>query len=183
MLHKPDLKENLFFLFSGMVISVPFPFLVENVTAYFFSTRLPPTIADIILVALIAPVFEEFAKAYPLFYRHSETERSLFKMGLLTGLGFGIAEMLFYVIGAGVPILARLPALIFHATNTSIVGYGVAKKKDFAFYSIAVGLHFLNNISAMFGMAWVFIGIPATLASYFLSIYLYNKTTERVKSF
>lgn len=84
-LHKPSKKEYIFFLATGIVISIPF--------AAFFEALFPSTaLASLLLIVVGAPFIEELAKVFPLFYRHGETERSIVTLGLLIGLGFGIAE-------------------------------------------------------------------------------------------
>jgi RsiW-degrading membrane proteinase PrsW (M82 family) len=87
--HRPDINELLFFLLSGVLISIPFTIFFEEFADQ-FCFLLPVFPAELCSVALIAPFIEEFAKAYPLFYRHGETQRSIIHLGLLTGLGFVI---------------------------------------------------------------------------------------------
>lgn len=120
-LHKPDANEKLFFMVSGMVMSIPFSIFSEFISDYFLKSISSGFTAMLLGAIIIAPFLEEFAKGYPLFYRHGETERSIFSLGFYTGLGFGIVEFFFYTIGFGAPIAVRLPAVLFHATNTSIV--------------------------------------------------------------
>lgn len=179
-IHHPDFKEKMFFLVSGMIISVPFTLFVETISDQLLSKNLPQIISVAILVAIVAPIFEEFGKAYPLFYRHSETERSIMTLGFLTGLGFGIVEFIFYVFGAGASAASRLTALLFHATNTSIVAFGIAKKRTFSYYLIAVSLHFLNNFSASQESLWLRIGAPAVAISYGLAFILWLSAKEKV---
>jgi hypothetical protein len=88
------------------------------------------------------------AKVFPLFYRHGETERSYVVLGLLIGLGFGISEFVLYVGVLGVPFVARIPGIIFHASSASITAYGIAKKNPLPYYLIAVALHVGNNFFA-----------------------------------
>ena len=129
--------------------------------------------------ALFTPFIEEFSKVYPLFYRHGETEKSIFILGFLTGLGFGITEFLLYVFVQGAPVLVRLPAIFFHASSTSIVGYGIATKRPMSFFLIAVALHLLNNFFAstdFFGLTGV---LAITIITYFLSWNLYHKTSDK----
>lgn len=176
--HRPDLKEKIFFLISGVIVSVP-------LTLFFgtFAERLcfvlPVFYATVCAVVIFTPFIEEFAKAFPLFYRHGETERSIFILGFLVGLGFGISEFLVYVIALGAPVIIRIPGILFHAASASIIAYGIAKKKPIFYYLIAVGLHFLNNFSALFDTG--FIGfIIANSATYYLSFVLYKKTSEKI---
>jgi RsiW-degrading membrane proteinase PrsW (M82 family) len=132
---------------------------------------------------------EEFAKAFPLLYRHGETERSVFTLGLLVGLGFGFVEFLIYVFVFGVPFVFRLAGVLFHGASTSITAYGIATKRGLTFYLIAVGLHFSNNFSAfvqfsvdpaaLFG-PWSLGGQVVMFVALYLSYRLYNKTSEKI---
>jgi len=178
-IHKPNINEYLFFLLSGVVISIPFTIFYESFADQ-FCYLLPVFTAQICSIAIIAPFIEEFAKAYPLFYRHGETQRSIFQLGFLTGFGFGLTEFFIYVTVLNASVLIRIPALFFHAASTSIVAYGIATKKPMLFYLIAVALHFFNNFFAIMGDIW-YIGGPLTLfLTYFISYTLYTRTSETV---
>ena len=177
--HRPDLKEKIFFFISGIIISVPFTVFIQNF-ADFFCVRLPIFYSTLCSIAILAPLIEEFAKAYPLFYRHNETERSLFTLGFYVGLGFGFFEFILYVIYLGVPIYFRLPGIFFHAASTSIIAYGIATRRPFRFYLLAVVLHFANNFFAIFGLFWYIGGIGSIVITYFLSLHFYKRTTEKV---
>ncbi len=160
-LHKPSRRELVFFFVSGILVSLPFAFFFENLYPSQFSVAL--------LVIVLAPFIEELAKVFPLFYRHGETERSLVTLGLLTGLGFGIAEFTEYVVFIGVPPIARLPGVIFHASSATITAYGIAKKNPLPYYLLAVGLHIANNLFAYAGD--IYLGTIVELAVLF-SVYL-----------
>jgi RsiW-degrading membrane proteinase PrsW (M82 family) len=184
VLHRPSVVEKFFFFTSGILMSIPFTILAETLSVSFVSISLPELYATILSVAIIGPIIEEFAKAYPMFYRHGETERSIFSLGFLVGLGFGIVEFFLYILVYSAPILLRLPAILFHATNSSITAYGIATKKPLKFYLVAVTLHFLINFSAInfstrFEVFWIVGVVVALLASYTLSWNLYLKTGER----
>ena len=153
-IHKPSNRELAFFFASGILVSIPFASFFENLYPTQFSLAL--------LIIVLAPFIEELAKVFPLFYRHGETERSLVTLGLLMGLGFGIAEFFEYVFFAGAPPLARLPGIIFHASSATVVAYGIAKKKPLPFYMIAVALHVANNLFAFAGD--LFFGVSVELA-------------------
>ncbi|MBE0516016.1 MAG: PrsW family intramembrane metalloprotease [Methanophagales archaeon] len=179
-LHKPDLREKLFFLLSGIIISVPLTLYIGSFTNYLCEvSAISIFYATICTTAIFTPLIEEFAKAYPLFYRHGETERSIFTLGFLVGLGFGLSEFVVYILALGAPIPIRLPGLFFHAASTSITAYGIATHRPVQFYLIAVILHFSNNFSALFGPVWFVGGVGAVAIAYFLSWYLYRKTSER----
>lgn len=185
--HKPDEKEKLFFLISGIIISVPFTLFIGTLTDPLCAI-LPRFFAALCSIALITPFIEEYAKAYPMFYRHGETERSLFSLGFLVGLGFGLSEFVLYILVIGAPIPIRLPGLFFHAASTSITTYGIATKRTIPFYLLAVVLHALNNFSALldaiygdflFIPVWFIGGAAAVILTYFLAWQFYRKTSER----
>jgi len=177
--HRPGIKEKLFFLFSGIVVSAPFPFLVTSLVSYALLRDLPQFWALFLAVAFIGPLVEEFAKAYPLFFRHGETEKSLMTLGFLTGLGFGITEFFFYVLMLHAPIPLRLPGVLFHATNTTIIAYGIAKNKSFPFYLLTVALHFSYNFFVLLGQFWVMGAFIALLGSYFLAWFFSVQAREK----
>ena len=175
--HKPDLKEKLFFLLSGIIVSIPITLLFGTFTRNFLGV-LPSFFASLISIIIFTPFIEEFAKAYPLFYRHGETERSIFILGFLVGLGFGITEFILYVFVLDIPVVVRLPGILFHAASTSIVAYGIAKKQPVRFYLIAVSLHLLNNFSAVIETGDIGV-IVANLAAYYLCLRFYMKSTDQ----
>jgi len=88
--HKPDLGELLFFFTCGAVISVPLSLFIYRYTNLVLA-GLEPLRITLISSIIFAPLIEEFAKAFPLFYRHGETEKSIFTLGFFVGLGFGIS--------------------------------------------------------------------------------------------
>ncbi len=104
-LHKPSNRELAFFFASGILVSIPF--------AAFFESLFPAGLSASFLIVVLAPFIEELAKVFPLFYRHGETERSIVTLGILMGLGFGIAEFFEYVFLIGVPPLSGYRALFF----------------------------------------------------------------------
>ena len=175
--HRPDLKEKLFFLLSGIIVSIPITLLFGTFTRNFLGV-LPSFFASLISIIIFTPFIEEFAKAYPLFYRHGETERSIFILGFLVGLGFGITEFILYVFVLDIPVFVRLPGILFHAASTSIVAYGIAKKQPVRFYLIAVSLHLLNNFSAVIETGDIGV-IVANLGAYYLCLRFYMKSTEQ----
>ena len=174
-LHKPSLKEKLFFFTSGIIVSVPLASFFETL----FASPFAPGIVPVLTIAVLAPTIEEFGKAYPLFYRHGETKKSIMTLGFLVGLGFGIIEFLEYVLILRVPFIARLPGIFFHAASTSIIGYGIANKKPVAFYLVAVALHFSNNIVALYAPYEPLLFIIFAVTVY-LWWYLYQKTPETI---
>ncbi len=172
-LHKPSGKELVFFFISGVVVSIPMAYFFENVTAF---------VPAIVLVSVLAPFIEELAKVFPLFYRHGETEKSIVTLGILVGLGFGISELAEYVFIVHVPLIARIPAVIFHASSAAIVAYGIAKKNPWPFYMISVSLHAVNNFFAAINIsAGVFVELVVVIIAYVLAWSLYHAaSTEKI---
>jgi hypothetical protein len=181
-LHKPKMRELLFFLLSGVLVSVPLTLFISQFSDILV-VSMPPFYATVVSIVVLAPLIEEFSKAYPLFYRHGETERSLFILGFLVGAGFGLAEFVEYVVLFNASVLLRLPGILFHASTTSIVAFGIAKKNITAFYALAVTLHLANNFIAVLGPIGDFGGIIFIIAAYVLSWFLYTRTVERMIPF
>jgi hypothetical protein len=175
--HRPSLQEKLFFLLSGIITSVPLTLFVGTFTDSLCIT-LPIFYAQVCSIAIFTPFVEEFAKAFPLFYRHGETTKSIFSLGFIVGLGFGFTEFFLYVFALDQPILFRLPGIFFHAASTSITAYGIGTNRPWVFYLIAVGLHFIINFAALVSSIWIMIGPAAIAATYYLSWYLYKRTSE-----
>jgi RsiW-degrading membrane proteinase PrsW (M82 family) len=180
-LHKPDADEKLFFFLCGVITSVPLTLFIAQF-ANSFLAGLEVFAATLISTAVFAPFIEEFAKAFPLFYRHGETERSIFDLALFVGLGFGVVELLTYAFLLGVNPLLRLPGLFFHPASTSIVAYGIATKRPLPFYLAAVTLHFTNNFLAVISIidpvAGYFSGI-IVIITVFTSWRLHSRTREK----
>lgn len=174
--HKLGWRERIFFLISGIIVSIPITLFLSALSQSFYSF-LPVIYTQVISIVILAPIIEEFSKAYPLFYRYSLSERSLFILGLLVGLGFGITEFIIYVLFYGAPFYVRLPGLFFHAASTSLVAYGIARNKAMLYYLLAVFLHFGANLSAVIDQ--VIPVLVITFFTYFLSWITYRKTTER----
>jgi RsiW-degrading membrane proteinase PrsW (M82 family) len=178
-LHKPDASEMLFFFLCGVVISIPLTLFIYQYTDALL-VGLSPSIIALISQVFIAPFIEEFSKAYPLFYRHGETQRSIFNLAILVGLGFGIVEMLTYVSVLGTPLVYRLPGLFFHPASTSITAYGIATKRPLPYYLMAVFFHFSNNYFALTSpdplLGSVFVVSLTLLASW----QLHSRTKEKI---
>src|SRR4030042_1950616 len=111
-----SVREMLFFFLCGVVISIPLTLFIYQYSNTLMA-GLVPLIATFIARTIFAPFVEEFAKAYPLFYRHGETERSIFSLALSVGIGFAIVELATYVSALEVPVATRLPGLFFHPTS------------------------------------------------------------------
>lgn len=180
-IHKPDLKEKIFFLLAGLFVSVPFTVFFSNFSNS-LCAFLSVFVAQICSIALFAPFIEEFAKVFPLFYRHGENERSLMTLGILTGLGFGITEFLLYVFVLQAPIIARFPGVVFHAASTGITAYGIIKKKPYRYYLFSVFLHLINNLVAILIIyipSLFIISVLNLVLTFYFSWIFYNKTSDK----
>jgi RsiW-degrading membrane proteinase PrsW (M82 family) len=178
-LHKPDASEMIFFFLCGVVISIPLTLFIYQYTDALLVGLNSFTVA-LISQVLIAPFIEEFSKAYPLFYRHGETQRSIFNLAVLVGLGFGLVEMLTYVSVQGTPLIYRLPGLFFHPASTSLTAYGIATKRPLPFYLMAVFLHFSNNYFALTSPIPLLASFLVVAVTVFASWQLYNRTKEKI---
>jgi len=180
--HKPDIKEKIFFLGSGLLVSVPFTVFFSEFSNS-LCVAMPLLFAQVCSLVIFAPFIEEVAKVFPLFYRHGETERSILDLGILVGLGFGLTEFALYVFTLGAPFIARVPGVIFHASSAGITAYGIAKKKPLPFYLISVALHLANNLLALLSNSLSFLYIPAIVVlvtTYLLAWRLYLRTSETI---
>jgi RsiW-degrading membrane proteinase PrsW (M82 family) len=180
-LHSPSGKEMFFFFASGVIMSVPLTLFIDQFAATLL-VGLNPSLAALVAVAFFVPFIEEFSKAFPLFYRHGETERSIFNLALLVGFGFGLVEFLLYVLVSNVSIIARLPGIIFHPASTSITAYGIATRKTGRYYLIAVALHFVNNFIAVASPFALPLSVTYLIAGFaaLVSWQLYKKTREKI---
>ena len=178
LIHRPSLREKLFFLLSGVIASIPMALFFEPSTT-FLSNFFPKLQAEILSIAVLAPLVEEFAKAYPLFFRHGESQRSLFTLGFLVGLGFGITEFFEYVVILMVSPLVRIPGIFLHAALTSIAVYGIATKRSALFYMIAFVLHSAINFLAIFDLPSLLYAF-VLIATFLFSILLYTRTSEKM---
>ncbi len=177
-LHKPDLEEKLFFLIAGMLASVPLTLFIDQFTSPLLN-GLPAISASLVSAIFFAPFIEEFAKAFPLFYRHGETQRSFLTLGFLVGFGFGVVEFLTYVLALDASIPSRLPAIVLHPIITTITAYGIATKRTALFYLLAVTLHLSFNLSVLFFPLLPNIAALAVLLLAFsLFLRFYNRTKE-----
>jgi len=171
-LHRPSRREFIFFFASGILVSIPI--------ASFFEGFYPTGFSAALLIIILAPFIEEIAKVFPLFFRHGETERSIVTLGLLIGLGFGIAEFVEYVVFVGVPPIARVPGIIFHASSATITAYGIAKKNPLPYYLIATALHIANNFLALLGnvIFGVFAEVLVLITVYLLAWRFYRAASK-----
>jgi RsiW-degrading membrane proteinase PrsW (M82 family) len=179
-IHKPDASEIMFFFLCGVVISVPLTLFIYQYSNILL-VGLDPFIATLIAGTIFAPFIEEFAKAYPLFYRHGETERSIFNLALSVGIGFAIVELITYVSLLNADITYRLPGLFFHPASTSITAYGIAIKRPLPYYLAAVALHFSYNYFVLTSPSFGFLlALFVMILTVFASWQLRRRTKEKI---
>jgi RsiW-degrading membrane proteinase PrsW (M82 family) len=178
-LHKPDASEMVFFFLCGVVISVPLTLFIYQY-ADTLLVGLDPFTATLIARTIFAPFVEEFTKAYPLFYRHGETERSIFNIALSVGMGFAIVELATYVSAVGAPVTDRLPGLFFHPASTSITAYGIATKRPLPYYLVAVFFHFSYNYLVLASSFGFLIALFVMAMTVFTSWQLRSRTKEKI---
>jgi RsiW-degrading membrane proteinase PrsW (M82 family) len=171
-LHKPSQKELIFFFASGILVSIPF--------AYFFESLVPAGFSAALLIVFFAPFIEELAKVFPLFYRHGETERSIVTLGLLIGLGFGVAEFVEYVFLGGAPVIGSISHIIFHSSSATITAFGITKKNPWPYYLLAVALHISINFFGISGdiILGLFAQLLVLIIAYLLAWSYYHKTSK-----
>lgn len=159
----------------------------------------------LILVLLIAPIAEEFAKGLGVFrvrYQINEIEDGLV-YGASSGLGFGATENLLYGgvayvaggLGASLVVIGvrSFSSALLHASATSTFGYGVARRQLIPgaallpFYLLAVFMHGAYNFFASFGElfaatygdAAALFGLGAAIAVALLALGLARSTLTR----
>jgi phosphotransferase system glucose/maltose/N-acetylglucosamine-specific IIC component len=95
------------------------------------------------------------------------------------GLGFGISELVEYVVLLHVPLLIRIPAVIFHASSAAITAFGIAKKNPLPYYLISVALHASNNFFAVVVLPiGAFVELLVLIGSYFLAYHFYRQASK-----
>ncbi len=182
-IHRPKSSEMVFFFACGIIMSIPLT-LVTATLADTLLTGLDTFTATLISTAIFAPFIEEFSKVLPLYYRHGETQRSILNLAIMVGLAFGIVELLEYVLLLGVPVVDRLPGLLFHPSSATVAAYGIATKRPVPFYLLAVALHFSANFLAIVNPFPFF---SASILIVALALYaawtFYGRTKEQVISY
>lgn len=180
-IHRPKTREMIFFFFCGVIMSISMTVFIESLLIPSLN-GLGEFLAQVVSIAVFPGFIEEFSKVFPLYYRHGETQRSILNLAIMVGLGFGIVELLEYVLLYGTPLLFRLPGLIFHPSTTAIAAYGIATKRPLSFYLLAVALHFGANFLAVLATLNPF-PFSASILIVALAVYLawtfYGKTKEK----
>jgi hypothetical protein len=177
-IHRPDLKEKLFFFASGLLVGVPFTVVFLQIIDVIY-LAVPALVAQLGSVGITTPFIEEFAKVFPLFYRHGENERSIMTLGVLAGLGFGLTAFAIDVATLGLTYVSLLPWIFFDAASAGITAFGIAKNKIVSFFLLAVALHAANSFAFFIGDAVFYaLGLVLVGMTVLLSWYFYQRTSE-----
>jgi len=166
--------------FFGAVVSVGLALLGElvligllqqNVERLYELLGESPNMTNLVLVCVIAPFVEEATKAFGVFRARraiDEIEDGLV-YGAAVGLGFAATENLFYETNAylsdgasaflAVTVVRSLSSALLHASSSSVVGLGVARKRlqgrsMLPHYLGAVIMHALFNLGASLGILY-----------------------------
>jgi hypothetical protein len=176
--HRPDWKEKLFFFASGLLVGVPFTVVFSQIIDVIY-LAVPALVAQLGSVGITTPFIEEFAKVFPLFYRHGENERSIMTLGVLAGLGFGLTAFALNVATLGLTYVSLLPWIFFDAASAGITAFGIAKNRIVPFFLLAVALHAANSFAFYIGDAVFYaLGLVLVGMTVFLSWYFYQRTSE-----
>ena len=177
--HRPDWKEKLFFFASGLLVGIPFTVVFSQIIDVIY-LAVPALLAQIGSVGITTPFIEEFAKVFPLFYRHGENERSIMTLGVLAGLGFGLTAFALNVATLGLAYVSLLPWIFFDAASAGITAFGIAKNKILPFFLLAVALHAANSFALYIGDAVFYaLGLVLVGMTMALSWYFYQRTSEK----
>lgn len=150
----------------------------------------------VILVVIIAPLVEEFAKGLGLrgARKHIIEEEDGIVYGAAAGFGFSATENLFYELAAleqsgevgliATAFVRTFTGCFLHATASGLLGYGVGKMYRYGrglaeaipYYALAVLLHAVFNLIAVLDIA---IAAAFTVVISFLAI---RYTVQRIRT-
>jgi hypothetical protein len=78
-----------------------------------------------------------------------------------------------------VPLIVRIPGVIFHASSAAITAYGIAKKNPLPYYLISVLLHLANNFFAVVPTVFsIFAQLLILIVTYLLAWRFYHQTSD-----
>jgi hypothetical protein len=176
--HRPDLKEKLFFFASGLLVAVPFTVVFSQIIDVIY-LAVPALVAQLGAVGITTPFIEEFAKVFPLFYRHGENEKSIMTLGILAGLGFGVTAFVIQVATFGAAYATLLPWVFFNAASAGVTAFGIAKNRIVPFFLLAVALHAANSFAFFIGDVFFYaVGLIMVGITILLAWEFYRRTSE-----
>ena len=174
--YRGSFQTYSWFFLQGLIGSAFLTIIFENFASGLLLDILEPQIAKFISIVILAPLIEEYFKIYPLFRRRSGDPRTLILFGFSIGLGFGVAEFLIYVFMVNIPVLIRLPGLLFHGASTVIATMGIIKGDLAKYYTVAVIVHAAINFLAQLGTVYIIGGLGTVLFTYVLAYKFYRST-------
>ncbi len=180
-LHSPTWKEMAFFFVSGAIIGIPVNAYLHN-NLMDVITGISPFYLLIICELVLCPFIEEFSKVFGLIYRHGETQQSFFKLAVLSGLGFGIAEFLILSFDTRTFFVINFSGIFFHPLTVAITAYGLATNQAFRYYFLAVFFHFLNNLFLILlpsNIIALLTSVGIVIITYFIVRKIQNKTKNQ----
>ncbi|MDD1767494.1 MAG: PrsW family intramembrane metalloprotease [Methanomassiliicoccales archaeon] len=173
---EPWVQLSIAFLY-GAIVAVVIAIILEIVAASLLSMSIvreydifgrDPSTITFLMVVVIAPFVEEFAKLFGLFRVSGFVDhpRSGLVFGAAVGLGFAATENMLYegsaLLTGGVvlflttALVRSFSSALMHGSATSMSGYGLGRSKFggkswFPFYLLAVLMHGAFNLFASFG--------------------------------
>jgi len=169
-----------FFFVSGAIIGIPINVYLHN-SAVGIIAGLSPYYFLLISELVLAPFIEEFSKVFGLIYRHGETEQTFFKLAVLSGFGFGIAEFLIITFTIGSSALINFPGIFFHLSAAGITAYGISINQPLRYYLLAVFLHFLHNLFLFFSPSLLF-GLSTSTVIMVITFFIARKLQNLTKN-
>jgi RsiW-degrading membrane proteinase PrsW (M82 family) len=153
-------KKFVYFLIWGFIAAIPVYFMIPVLT-----DRFPEIISPAVT---LSPLIEELFKALPLMIPvilgMRSSNRDVLVYAMAAGIGFSIMEnwmlfgsenMSFFTI-----LIRSFSTSLMHGCTCGIIGYGIVLIRDFhekalpalllGFYTVAVLIHALFNLNALF---------------------------------
>ena len=165
------------FFIGGALIAVVVAIVLESILLDLLNQNVDrvyeifgqnPNITTLLLACVIAPFVEELAKSYGVFRvrRFMKEVEDGIVYGAAAGLGFAATENVFYESDAyltsgaeafiATAIVRTLSSALLHASASSVVGLGIARKTLdgrgwLPYYLMAVAMHAAFNLAASLG--------------------------------
>jgi RsiW-degrading membrane proteinase PrsW (M82 family) len=194
---KKKREKNIHLLYAllwGMIPSVILSFITNMYIFEKLDKKYGSLTSNLITSVIVAPVFEELYKIIGMFfikqiYKNTEEKEDGLIYGSIIGLGFSLAENIFYSVEYATNItekisltmIRQITSTIIHITSTGISGLGVSlsklQNKNFLYYFYkGVIKHSSHNFIAT---------IPEIISSLFIHKhnYIYDITESKIYSY
>lgn len=173
--HVPNLKERIYFFALGPLLAIPLSIFYQNFLDTYLTKFFSETLVFSVIVVIVAPLIEELLKAVPLLYRHIEVKKSIMNLAIYLGVGFGLSELILYVVNYNVPLRSRIPSLIFHPVSAIIIAYGINKGQTLKFFLVSLFFHSGSNYIKLVQPAWTLGWLILNIIAVILAVRLYNE--------